>query len=365
MGIIAFLYYNKAVSEAKSICKNDLRSTLLMVEMDLRKAAMENRPFHFDTSRYKLHTGLFDTRQNKLFGNLQYSDIDFNRTMIIQPEYVQMIKKLDEPVLGVRYLVAEDIRMPLQLHQLKLLIALTIFVSMLFVAFIGYWLSRLLLKPVRKRIEELDRFIKDTTHEINTPVTALLMSVSALRKKGCAEEKLLSHISISSKQIATIYNALSHVSFESHIPKNPVRFDLKKELQKTVVFFKEIAESKKIRLLTEMESTYITMDKNDLRKLVNNLLSNAVKYSFPETTVTITLKAGKLSVKDEGIGIDETEKAEILKRYKRASDIGGGFGIGLDIVNTICKAYDITLQIDSKKGEGAEFILDFSNLMKS
>ena len=363
MGIIALLYYNKAVAETKSTCKSDLQSTILSAEMDLRKACMYKQKFTFEPQKYKLHVGLFDSFQKPVAENLRFHDINFSTPMSIGPQRVQMIKKLHEPVLNVRYIVAEDIRIPSQLHSLKILIATTMLLSLLFVALIGFLLSKLLLKPVKDQVQALNRFIKDATHEINTPVTALIMSVSALKKKGIGDPKLLRHISISAKQISYIYNSLSHVSFSGHHKEEKKRFDLKKEILKNITFFEEIAAARNILFQTDLYSTYVTMDKESAGKLINNLLSNAVKYSHPNTTITVTLKEGKLSVEDKGIGISEEDRTLILKRYKRATEVGGGFGIGLDIVNTICQRYGIGLTIESKEGEGSTFILDVRNVL--
>ena len=363
MGIIALLYYNKAVAETKSTCKSDLQSTILSAEMDLRKACMYKQKFIFTPQKYKLHVGLFDSAKKPVAENLRFHDINFSTPMSVGPQRVHMIKKLHEPVLNVRYIVAEDIRIPSQLHSLKILIATTMLLSLLFVAFIGFLLSKLLLKPVKDQVQALNRFIKDATHEINTPVTALIMSVSALKKKGAGDPKLLRHISISAKQISYIYNSLSHVSFSGHHKEELKRCDLKKEILKNITFFEEIAAARNILFQTDLQSTYVTMDKESAGKLINNLLSNAVKYSHPNTTITVILKEGKLSVRDKGIGISEEDQALILKRYKRATEIGGGFGIGLDIVNTICQKYGIILTIQSEEGEGSTFILDFGNVL--
>ncbi len=360
MGIIALLYYNKAVFETKSACKNDLKSTILSAEMDLRKACMYNQDFTFDPSGYKLHIGLFDSEKKALASSLHYHDINFSKPMDPKPHRVHMVKKLQQPVLDVTYIVAEDVRIPRQLHNLKILIAVTMFVSLLFVAFVGYLLSRLLLKPLREQVKTLNRFIKDATHEINTPVTALLMSVSALRKKGGFDEKLLRHITASARQIANTYNTLSHISFSDQRGEKSTRFDLKTVVKQNIRFFEEIAAAKRIGIVSELETTYVTMEKEDATRIVNNLLSNAIKYSHPDSEVTVTLKANRLTVKDRGIGIKKEDLGRIFRRYTRASEIGGGFGIGLDIVNTICRKYGIVISVTSKEGEGTVFKLDFS-----
>jgi len=66
-----------------------------------------------------------------------------------------------------------------------------------------------------------------------------------------------------------------------------------------------------------------------------------------------------LTVRDTGIGIDENMKEDIFKRYSRANEERGGFGLGLNIVLSICKKYKIKIDLDSKKGEGSTFMLTF------
>ena len=363
MSIIAILYYNKEVDSAKRVCKKDLQETIMDVEITLLKTQMQGNKFVFCPINYFLQVGLYDNHGKKIASNLAYNDIDFNKTMSVKKKRIQQVKKLKTPIQDITYIIAEDTSMPTSIKKLKYLIYITIFISSIFIAFIGYLLSRLLLKPINEKFEQIDHIIKDSAHEINTPVTALLMSVSALKKKGYSEEKLLKHISISSKQISNIYNMLSHIAFSDIKDRAEiVKFDLKKEVLKSIAFYKEIAEVKQIKIVDDLKSLYINMDKESADKLINNLLSNAIKYSYNHKIVTISLHENRLIIKDEGIGISKDNQQEILKRYKRATDLIGGFGIGLDIVNSICKQYNIKLSIDSKIGHGSSFILDFSNI---
>jgi two-component system OmpR family sensor kinase len=101
------------------------------------------------------------------------------------------------------------------------------------------------------------------------------------------------------------------------------------------------------------------MNKESASRLIDNLLSNAIKYSDPGGKITISIKGNMLSVADEGIGIDEDVQKDIFKRYKRANKERGGFGIGLDIVLSICKRNGIRMGLKSQKGEGSKFILHF------
>ena len=67
-------------------------------------------------------------------------------------------------------------------------------------------------------------------------------------------------------------------------------------------------------------------------------------------------------VEDFGIGIKEDEIKEIFLRYKRGQNSEGGFGIGLDIVKTICQEYNLVLNLESKEKIGSKFFIDFSNV---
>ena len=88
------------------------------------------------------------------------------------------------------------------------------------------------------------------------------------------------------------------------------------------------------------------------KMLINNLLSNAIKYSKPNTTIHITTTKDTFSIQDEGIGIAKGELKNILKRFVRANSYAGGFGVGLNIVDSIVKEQGFKLNIDSQEGVG-------------
>ena len=91
----------------------------------------------------------------------------------------------------------------------------------------------------------------------------------------------------------------------------------------------------------------------------NNLLSNAIKYNKLGGEIEVTTKGQTLIIKDSGIGIAKEHQSEIYKRFYRATDESGGFGLGLNIVYKICKTYDIDINMESQYGKGTEFWLEF------
>ena len=68
--------------------------------------------------------------------------------------------------------------------------------------------------------------------------------------------------------------------------------------------------------------------------------------------IEIVLENRILSVKDTGIGINKEKLKDIYKRYYRATNQSGGFGLGLNIVNMICKTYNIKVEVNSLENKG-------------
>ncbi|MCK4874824.1 MAG: sensor histidine kinase, partial [Sulfurimonas sp.] len=86
---------------------------------------------------------------------------------------------------------------------------------------------------------------------------------------------------------------------------------------------------------------------------------NAIKYSLPNTKINIEITQDSLLVKDEGIGIAKDKLSDIFTRFTRANTYAGGFGVGLNIVESIVKEYGFKIEINSKEKEGTEVIIKF------
>jgi len=205
----------------------------------------------------------------------------------------------------------------------------------------------------------LDNFIKESTHELNTPISALLMSIKPQEEMS---EKSYERIKISAKRISDIYKDLTYlllrnIDLETKSSKN---ITINKILKEQVTHLAPLAGKKKITISENYHDEIVTkIDDESLIRLVNNLLSNAIKYNKFNGKIEITTKEQTLMIKDSGIGIAKEHQSEIYKRFYRATDESGGFGLGLNIVYKICKTYDIDINMKSEYGKGTEFWLKF------
>ncbi len=178
------------------------------------------------------------------------------------------------------------------------------------------------------------------------------------------DEKTLHQIIMSVKNIKISSDKLLFSANGKVSERYDEMFDFKSLVDGSIVFFDELAQSKNITLHKNLSSTNVCMDTYCAATLINNTLANAIKYTKKDKNIYISLKDGNFSIEDEGIGIDESSQKEIFSRYQRGTTREGGFGIGLDIISSICKEYDIKISLKSKLNEGSTFSFDLSKLIQ-
>jgi len=335
-----------------------LSSKIIMKAMEVKEANFDIQTFLKELKHCRFEVGYYNKDKKPIYseiGEVSRFDIDFFENNM--KCYTVTEDKSEH--LSVHYIVLKESELSISLQQLRLKIIGYLVLSFILMGIVGYFLGKLFLQPVREQIEALDKFISDTTHELNTPISAILMTIQSL--KGI-DNKKMSRLKASAKRLSTTYGSLTYRLEEGEEPSEVLC--LAKMIEERVEFIKELSDSKRLIVEEILEPTFIKMSKSSAYRLIDNLISNAIKYSDVGDTITITLKNNILKVKDTGIGIDEKIQEDIFRRYYRANDERGGFGIGLSIVLSICKEYKIKLDLESKKGEGSIFILTFPKMKR-
>lgn len=228
--------------------------------------------------------------------------------------------------------------------RLKLGFALfVVFVAMGVVATI---LVRLFLKPLNEYIATLDAFIKDSTHEINTPLSVILMSIETLKMENFApnERKKIERIKFASLQLNSIYNSLVAYNFPRHTQKKSL--NLEAILRERLEFFTPFFNQKNIEIRLDLHESYILAERNALNSLFDNLISNAIKYNKKGGFIALTLEKGTFSIENSGDLIKRENVDKIFERYARFGADTGGFGIGLSLVKKICDEYGIEISVE-------------------
>ena len=355
LGAAGFFYYKEKINSIDRMCGVTMENMAMQVKVKMMKQE-DISPFFKKDSPIKI--GLLNGKKEVIKSNLTTNKINFDQINYNNHTSAFFVMELIHPINGVEYIVIEDSKLSENMTKLKESILTMLIFASVFIALIGYFLSKLLLKPVKENFAILSRFMKDSAHELNTPVTALMMSANYL--KNNYDKEMVEHMLMSSKLISETYNSIAYLAFHDLDIEEKEEFDLAKLIDESIKYFKEIAANKNITINAKLESFIINMDKNSIRKLINNLISNAIKYSFNNKTIEITLHKNILTIKDEGQGIEKKNQRKIFKRYKRLNQKGsGGFGIGLDIVMGICRSNKIEIELDSEVGKGSTFTLKF------
>jgi len=363
LGTIIYIYYMNEVKSLKNSCSMELYNSSMKIKSEIVDKYIKNEKFKpIKLDNVDIKYALFDKNKNIIFSYLDEDfNIDFTKKNFLNSKYNYFITTINEDEIEIKYIVMESCQEYNNIINLKYIIISVLVFSVIFIGFIGYLLSLILLKPIRKRVLDMDKFIKDSAHELNTPITVLLSSVSML-KNGKNPEKMMKYISSSSKQISQIYNDIQFATFNEFKNNHIITFDLRDLLVESIDFFTDIAVLKNIEIIQKLDTCIVKMDKTKAQRVLNNLISNAIKYSKKDSKINIELNNSILMVEDFGIGIKEDEIKEIFLRYKRGQNSEGGFGIGLDIVNTICQEYNLVLNLESKEKIGSKFFIDFSNV---
>ena len=309
------------------------------------------------------NTAIYDENEKVMESYLQDTHINFKKVISLENGYIHFIVRVGKNMKGAKYLVYEtrDNRLWFKAMVENFVIyGIAIFV---FITFVGVNLLKIFLKPMRESIELLDDFIKDTTHELNTPVSVIVANIEGIDvgKLQEKEAKKIRRVDIAARTISNIYNDLTYLILHNDIPVKDEEIDLSRFVCERVDYFKVTMHQKKISFVKEIqEGISITMDKNKLGRLIDNLISNAIKYNKINGEIKVELKENFLRISDTGVGIPQEKISMIFQRYQRANDVVGGFGIGLNIVAMIAKEYDITLDIDSELNIGTQIQLKWN-----
>ena len=274
-------------------------------------------------------------------------------------DYQILISDAPREHLNIAYILVQSNTLNRGIEILAYFVLKVMVFSALLMVLIAWVLSKLFMRPLSEKIIQIESFINDISHELNTPITALTMATEQALKKEQCTPKMLKHISISTRQLYDIYSTLSYMNFSSAI-EAPVEIDIAKVLEKSILYYQPICERKEMRVDVKMASCFFKISESELTLLYGNLIGNAIKYSPAKSTLTIRLLDGIFSIEDKGIGISAEKQEMIFKKFKRATEYSGGFGVGLTIVKRICESYNIEIHLDSILGEGSCFRLYFT-----
>jgi signal transduction histidine kinase len=223
------------------------------------------------------------------------------------------------------------------------------------------------------RLQELDRFktefIGSAAHELNTPLTPLVLQTHMLRRAGERDPEVARVAAVLERNIGRLTNLVQDMLDVARLQSGRLRLetsdaDLAPVVGDTLESFKEAARSKGVRLESRLEHPLqVHADRRRIAQVLDNLVSNAIKFSDPGGQVVVEARvedgAAVFHVRDQGLGFTADQARRLFHPFSRlhaAEDGRPGTGLGLYICRGIVQAHGGEITCDSPgPRQGATF----------
>lgn len=217
------------------------------------------------------------------------------------------------------------------------------------------------------------RFVSMASHEFRTPLSAVQLSASLIDKyaQPFDNPNISKHVAKIKNSVANLTTILNDFLSLEKLEAGKVEpafqvFDLVKLAEEITEELQMVAK-KDQNIIYQHTGTgsMVKLDPNLLRNCVVNLVGNAIKYSgentFIEFNTEITDKECVITVKDNGIGIPETDQKHLFEAFFRAHNTGSipGTGLGLNIVARYANLMKGRVDFKSEVNKGTLFTISF------
>lgn len=237
--------------------------------------------------------------------------------------------------------------------------------------FVSRSLAKLTLAPIERAMMKQTQFIFDASHELKTPLTAMLVrNEVALRKKSLPEEKAREVIEKNIEEILKMKEltaSMLDVARENGEPEKSTEISVPEFLADLKEKLAPIARERGVKVGTEMnlgKNLRANAAKNTLEQILTIFADNAMKYSGEKI---IYLRAGRrgknvaFSVKDNGAGVKKEDQKRIFERFyqvdaaRTRTEDKTSHGLGLAIAKNLAERQGYKIVLRSSEGRGAEF----------
>lgn len=229
-----------------------------------------------------------------------------------------------------------------------------------------------MLERLNIAFDNQSKFISDVSHELRTPLAIIKGYAELMKRHGNSQNELINEsVNLIINESVNMKNLVDKLLFLAKGDANTVKIHM--ETFDSVSFINQVytdatffANSHEL-VIDRNEKYTIYADRSLLLQAIRTIIENSVKYSEKGTSIYINSsyeedkKEAIISIKDEGIGIDEKYFDKIFERFYRIDESRtkntGGTGLGLSIVKKIVGIHEGRVEVKSKINQGTEFIL--------
>lgn len=236
-------------------------------------------------------------------------------------------------------------------------------------------------EKARKANEAKTRFLFNMSHDIRTPMNAIVGFSGLLEKSLHDEKKSLDYIKkirVSSDILLTIINqVLEMARIESgKITLSSESVNIREMVDAMNTVFESSLTKKSLEYQCSLNVVHdqILCDKTKMEEIILNVVSNSIKYTNPHGKITVSIDElasedeknadYKVVVEDNGIGMSQDYLPHIFEEFSREHTSTetrvAGTGLGLPIVKSLVDRMGGIIEVESEEGKGTRFIMKFS-----
>ena len=327
----------------------------------------KNKYFVFKVSRviknykFNIYTLKNVTNENKIYKRLEYLVILFTIIGVVITIIVskimsrRILKPINNVIKTAKSISTDDlskrIEIPKEEDELQ---DLTLIINEM-------------LDRLETSFENQKKFVSDASHELRTPLAIIKGYAEIIRKRGTTDiDIFVESIDSIISETDNMRNLIQKLLFlaKGEITKINTKFtDIDANEMVHQIHSDTVVSTKTHKFHLEIGENYkIKGDETLLQQAIRALIENATKYSEPNTDIYIKsfIKDGfgRISIRDEGVGISDEDAKRIFDRFYRVdlsrTKATGGTGLGLAIVKRIVEIHNGKIEIDSKINEGTE-----------
>lgn len=221
----------------------------------------------------------------------------------------------------------------------------------------------------QKKMERIkDEMISSVSHEMRTPLTAMLGFVEFMLENPVERAQQIDYLQTIYRETERLNELVSNFLDLQRLQAQVESYHFKKLdicslLHETAHLFKVASKKHQVNIQCPEQLPKVQVDEKRLMQALKNLLSNAIKYSPEGGNVMLSAQVEKerivISVQDQGMGIPSQMRERIFERFYRVDEsdrrMPGGIGLGLSLVREVIKSHGGEVWVESETGVGSTF----------
>jgi len=212
-----------------------------------------------------------------------------------------------------------------------------------------------------------ETFIYSVSHDFRGPLANMVLLIELLKSASDTNVKeevnrLLKMMGKSAGDMKTMINELTDITkIETSLKDNADPVNIESILEDVKFTLKDKIYQSHAKITTNIMVAELIFSRKNLRSILYNLISNAIKFAAPGRTPEVFVITEKLdgytllSVKDNGVGIEDDKQKEIFSKFTRLRSNVEGTGVGLYIVSKMVSNYGGKIEVESKLDQGTNF----------